>query len=144
MSTINDTLLSVFDTSDNSKTSDPSATATALADQRFAQLLADDKEAKDTLSEITQNGAKSYWNWKIKEMRSQIADQVMTSMNLTPEKIAAMDAKTRVETENKILDAVEQRLKLAINEEMKRQQRNQLAANATLQSVVSAQDIMNV
>lgn len=140
MTTISNPISSLLDSTGNS---DPSTLETSNIDKRFAEMLADEQDAKDTLAELTKNGMKGYWSWKMKEMRKQIADKVVSEMNLTPEKIAAMDAKTRVETEQKILDIVEQRLKLAINEEMKRQQRNTLAANASLQSMVSAQDIMN-
>lgn len=114
----------------------PSDAEIAAADSRFADMLADEKTAKDELREITSGGATGYWAWKIKQMREHIADQVMGEMNTSKEKIAAMDAKERVATENRIMKEVEERLKLAIREEMKREQKNTLAANATLQSVI--------
>ena len=123
---------------DISTTDDPVASNAAKADRRFAELLAASDDAKKTLAEITKGGAKSYWDWKMKELRKQIAEKVMKEMNLTPEKIAQMSAKERVETENKIMQIVEQQVRLAIAEEMKRRQHGTLAANASLQSVIDA------
>lgn len=121
--------------------SDPLTSSSAQIDRRFAEMLAEDKEAKDKLSEITRDGAKSYWEWKIKEMRKQIGEEVMGEMNLTPEKIAAMSAEERVKTETKILEIVEQRLRLAIAEEMKRKQNTILGFNASATAILSAQEI---
>lgn len=116
---------------------DPLAASAAKADRRFAELLAAGKDAAATLADITKQGSKSYWEWKIKEMRKQIADQVMKEMKLTPEKIAQMSAQERVATENKILEIVEQRLRLALAEEMKRRRQSDLAISASLQSVIT-------
>ena len=111
-------------------------------EQRFAELLAETKQAEAALAEITKNGAKGYWEWKIKELRKQLTEKVMGEMNLTPEKLAAMSAKERVATENKISDMVEEQLKLAINEEMKRKRKLEISFNATTQAMLAAQEIM--
>lgn len=121
--------------------SDPLTASTAQIDRRFAQMLAEDKESKDMLAEITKEGGKSYWEWKIKQMRKQIGEEVMGEMNLTPEKLAAMSAEERVKTETKILEIVEQRLRLAIAEEMKRKQNTILGFNASAAAILSAQEI---
>ena len=122
--------------------SDTTSSDVTTADQRFAELLAAGDDAKNTLAEITHTGAKGYWAWKMREMRKEIAQEVMGEINLTPEKIAQMSAKDRLATENKIEQIVEQRLRLAIAEEMKRRQHSTQAANASLQSIIdTAQQI---
>lgn len=116
----------------------PAEEAAAKADNRFAELLTAEEDAKATLAEITEKGAKGYWEWKIREMRKQIAAEVMGEMNLTAEKIAQMPAKERLEVETKILDMVEQRLKLAIVEEMKKKQEVLLGLSVNTQALLNA------
>lgn len=120
---------------------DPIAADQTKRDQRFAELLAETKEAEAALGEITKGGVNGYWAWKISEMRKKITEQVMGEMNLTPEKLAAMSAEERLLTEKKIEDLVEERLKLAVAEEMKRKQNTLLGFNATAAAILSAQDI---
>lgn len=123
---------------------DPLAASNATRDQQFAKMLAETKEAKDMLAEITGGGAKGYWAWKMKQLREQITAQVMGEMGLTPEKLAAMSPEERLATLKKIEEAVEERLKLAMAEEMRRKQRTLLGFNSTAQSALAAQTFMQL
>ncbi len=136
MSTITTTSAASILNSD-STTTNPTAAQVADADSRFADLLASSDDAKTTLSEITSGGATGYWAWQMKQLRQQIAGEVMGDMNLTPAQIAAMPAAQRFAVEQKIEQAVEQRLRLALQEEMKRRQHTTLAQDATLQAVIT-------
>lgn len=124
------------------ETKDPIAIDVARADARFSALLAEEKDAKNTLREITQDGAKSYWEWKMKELRRQAAEKIMGEMNLTEEKIAAMLDKERLAVENQILQYVEQQVRLAVEQEMKRRQQATLTLSGSLQSIIQkAQEV---
>jgi uncharacterized protein YdcH (DUF465 family) len=113
---------------------DPLAADEATRKARFERMLAEQNEAKQMLADITQDGAKGYWEWKIEEMRKQITEQVMGEMNLTPEKLAAMPPEDRLALEDKIARLVEDRLKLAVTEEMKKKK---LAESATLNGIIA-------
>ncbi len=124
---------------------DPIAAAKTKRDQRFAELLAAAEDAKATLTDVTKDGARGYWKWKMKELREQITAQVMGELNVTAEKLAALPLEDRLALEQKIRDMVEERLKLAIAEEMKKKQKTTLGFNplapetlATLQNLASS------
>ena len=89
------------------------------------------------LSEVTGGGAAGYWAWQIKQMREKAASEVMASMNLTADKIAAMDTKTRVATEEKIEQLVEQKVKQDIAEDSKKKQQQALVTSASMTSIIT-------
>ena len=139
---------SVFGTDSASNGSQPSAAETANADSSFQALLGDgdssaDDQAKDMLAEITQGGAAGYWAWQVQQMKQQATADVMGSMDLTPAKIAAMDTKTRVATEEKIEQLVEQKVKQEIADHSKKKQEQTLAASASMQGLISATQSVN-
>ena len=118
---------------------DPLSAQESQADKRFSDLLAGNSDdPKDILADVTKQGAAGYWAWKIKELKKQIAGKTMQDMNLTPEKIAAMDPKTRMDTENKIMQIVEQQVKLAIKQEMEKKTQVMLSTSASKQALLNA------
>ena len=139
---------SLFGADAGTNGSQPSAAETANADSGFQALLGDsddsaDDQAKDMLSEITQGGAAGYWAWQVKQMRQEAASEVMGSMDLTPAKIAAMDTKERVATEEKIEQLVEQKVKQEIADNSKKKQEQTLAASASMQGLIVATQSVN-
>lgn len=109
---------------------DPLTASDVKREQRSAKWLAAAEDAKNTLASITKDGAKGYWQWKMKQLREQITQQVEGELNVTPEKLASMPLEDRLALEKKINDMVEQRLKIAIAEEMKRRQKTLLGFNS--------------
>lgn len=122
-------------------TDDPIAASNAKRDARFAELLSETDEAKAALAEVTGGGIQGYWAWKMKKLREDITGQVMSEMNMTPEKLAALPPEERLAMLKKIEDMVAERMKLAMQEEMKKKQNTLLGFNATASAILSAQDI---
>lgn len=122
-------------------TPDPIAASKAKREARFAELLAEQEEAKKALEEVAGGGIEGYWQWKIKKLREQIEEQVMGEMNMTAEKLAALSLEDRLALEKKISEVVEQRLKLAMDEEMKRRKREAMGLTASTTAMLSAQEI---
>jgi hypothetical protein len=121
---------------------DPIAADKIKRDQKFAQLLAAGEEAKHILADATKGGTKGYWEWKIKELRKAITEQVMGKMGLTEEKLAAMSPEERLKIETKIAQIVEEQVRLAMEAEMKRAKQKKLEATTSLQSLITAtQDV---
>ena len=138
---------SIMSGSSSTNSVQPSAAETTATDQSFQQLIGDDDDSSDgaeqALAEITQGGATGYWAWQVQQMKQQAAAQVMGSMNLTPDKIAAMDAKDRVATEQKIEQMVEQKVKQEIGDNSKQKQQQTLAANASMQGIITSAQSVN-
>lgn len=123
-------------------TTDPVAADKLKREQKFAKLLAEGEEAKHILADVTKGGAKGYWEWKIKELRKAITEQVMGKMGLTEEKLAVMSPEERLKIETKIAQIVEEQVRLAMEAEMKRAKQKKLEATASLQSLITAaQDV---
>lgn len=122
----------------DSSTTDPIAADKLKRERNFAQLLAAGEEAKQTLADATKGGTKGYWEWKIKELRKAITEQVMGKMGLTEEKLAAMSPEERLKIEAKIAQIVEEQVRLAMEAEMKRGKQKKLETSASLQSLITA------
>ncbi len=107
--------------------SQPSASLISSTDKAFQGLLSGSSEsAEDTLAEITKNGMNGYMAWQVKQLQEKITGQVMSSMHLTPDKIAAMPAAQRVAVEQQIMQQVAQELKQQMAEQMKKKNPNAL------------------
>lgn len=109
-------------TTDNTQKSQnaPSAAEAEKIDNAFAALF-EEETPRGIIREITKDGMNGMMAWKIKEMRKEIAAKVMAEMNVTREDIAGMSSADRVAMEQKIMDAVEEQLKLAIREQMEKE-----------------------
>lgn len=133
---------SIMGDTTSSSAGQPSAAETAETDQSFQALIGGDDDSSSnpdqTLAEITQGGANGYWAWQVQQMKEQAATQVMGSMDLTPAKIAGMDAKDRVATEQKIEQLVAQKVKQEIAAQSQKKQQQTLAASASMQSIITA------
>lgn len=99
-------------------------------DKAFADMLNPAQEPEDMLQEITQDGASGLWKWQIKQLKAKIAAEMMGEMNLTPEALAAMPEAQRISIEQKIMQAVEQRVQEIIRESMEKK-KSTLGAEAS-------------
>jgi hypothetical protein len=108
----------------NSLSSGVNANALAKADRQFADLFADDDDPLKELADITSGGAQSMWAWELKQIKKKAVQQVMGSMGVTQDSVAAMSPKQRLDMENKILKAVEQKVKEMMREAMEKQHKN--------------------
>lgn len=86
----------------------------------FASYLGEEDPAA-LLHEITKDGVEGMLKWKIEEMKKKIAAEVMASKNITKESLAAMSAEERAATQDMIMREVQEKLKEAMNEQMKRE-----------------------
>lgn len=89
-------------------------------DNAFAALFTDDSP-EDMIHKITENGVEGMMKWKIDEMKKEAAKQALAARNLTLDQVAAMPTAERITLENQILDEVAQKVKEAMNEQMKRE-----------------------
>lgn len=109
----------------------------ANTDKQFADMLSGGTSSKDRtanaqkeLQEITTGGFKGYWAWKIKQIKAQAAQEVMGSMNLSPQQLAAMPSGQRAEIERKIMRIVEEKVRKMLKQQNNGQSGSD-AANAS-------------
>ena len=100
----------------------------AQADAAFSALLngtgQDDPAA--LLKEITSNGMKGYWAWEVKQMKQKATQEVMGAMGVSASDIAAMPDAQRATIEDKIMKAVEAKVKQMIQDDMNKKQKDSL------------------
>lgn len=96
----------------------------ANTDKQFTDMLSGGTSSKDRtanaqkeLQEITTGGFKGYWAWKIKQIKAQVAQEVMGSMNLTSQQLAAMPSGQRAELERKIMRIVEEKVRKMLKQQ---------------------------
>ncbi len=93
----------------------------------FAEYLNLDEETpEEVMSKITKNGVQSLLEHKIEMMKKKITEQVMASKGVTTEDLAAMPPEEQLAVLKSIMDQVQQMLKQAINEQMKKEHKTEL------------------
>lgn len=96
------------------------------------------------LSSITEDGVRGLMKWKIEEMKRKITQEVMTSKNLTADDLEAMEPQERAAIEKLIMQEVQEQLKRAINEQMKREKKIEIGFASTRLSDQSWQALFQV
>lgn len=88
------------------------ASDVSKTDSDFQALLDDsDQSPEGVIKEITRDGYNGYMAWQIKQMKAKVTQDVMGSMNLTPEQVAAMSPGERAAIENQIMQEVQRRMR---------------------------------
>ena len=90
-------------------------------DAAFMRLFEDPADPKTMLREMTRDGVEGMMKWKVRELEKQTAEKALASRGLTLEDIAALPPKERIALEQQIMREVAEKLKEAMNEQMKRQ-----------------------
>jgi len=102
------------------------ASLAASTESEFAAYLKEKNDAEDLLEKITSDGVKGLMQWKIEQMKKQITEQVMASKGLTADGISSLPPAEKMATEETIMKEVQEKLKEAINEQMKRENNTEL------------------
>lgn len=105
-----------------------------LAEQRekdqleasFAEYLRIEERPEQVLSKITSNGVQSLLEHKIEQMKKKITEQVMASKGVTQSDLEAMEPAEQLAVLKAIMEQVQQMLKQAINEQMKKEHKTEL------------------
>lgn len=93
----------------------------------FAEFLnLDEPTPAEVLAKITKNGVQSLLEHKIDMMKKKITEQVMASKGITTDDLAAMEPEEQLAVLKAIMDEVQQMLKQAINEQMKKEHKTEL------------------
>ncbi len=89
-------------------------------DSAFAALFAE-TTPEEMIQKITEGGVEGMMKWKIDQMRKEAAEQALAARGLSLADVAALPPTERIALENQIMDEVAQKVKHAINEQMKRE-----------------------
>lgn len=87
----------------------------------FAEYLTVEDTPEDVLAKITKNGVQSLMEHKIDMLKKQLTEKAMAARGVTDDQLAAMPADERMKIMKSILDEVQQQLKMAMNEQMKKE-----------------------
>lgn len=94
---------------------------------QFAEYLnLDEPTPEEMLSKITKNGVQSLLEHKIEMLKKQLTEKAMASRGITNDDLAAMPADERMKVMDSILKEVQQQLKMAINEQMKKEKKMEM------------------
>lgn len=93
----------------------------------FAEYLhLDEPTPEEVLSKITKNGVQSLLEHKIEMMKKKITEQVMASKGITADDLAAMPPEEQLAVLKAIMEQVQEMLRQAINEQMKKEHKTEL------------------
>lgn len=109
---------------------------------QFAEYLnLDEPTPEEMLSKITKNGVQSLLEHKIEMLKKQLTEKAMASRGITSDDLAAMPADERMKVMDSILKEVQQQLKMAINEQMKKEKKMEMGFldNVPIQANVMAE-----
>lgn len=96
-------------------------------------------EALKLLGEMTEGGLEGYWKWMIKTMRERLRAEVMDGMGISEEQLNAMPADQRRDTEARITEEVERRLKAWVEQQMTKHQ--DIAEQRKLEQTMAAMGV---
>lgn len=108
-------------------------TATFLKNQEYEDKTSIENEftkmlegstPEEMISEIS--SMSGYMKWQIKELTKKIMGQVMGAMGITMDDLNAMPAEQKIAVMKQIMDAVREKLQQAMEEQMKKEQKNPL------------------
>lgn len=93
----------------------------------FAEYLhLDEPTPEEVISKITKNGVQSLLEHKIEMLKKKITEQVMAAKGITQSDLEAMDPEEQLSVLRAIMEEVQQMLKQAINEQMKKEHKTEL------------------
>lgn len=93
----------------------------------FAEYLnLDEPTPEEVISKITKNGVQSLLEHKIEMMKKKITEQVMAAKGVTQSDLEAMKPEEQLAVLKAIMEEVQQMLKQAINEQMKKEYKTEL------------------
>ncbi|PZP86903.1 MAG: hypothetical protein DI582_01230 [Azospirillum brasilense] len=102
----------------------PTATENTLQPDSgaFAALLKEDSP-EETLGKITHRGVQSLMEWKIEQLKKKITEEVMAAKGISEADLNAMPPEERAAALEMIMREVQEQLKQAMNEQMKREKK---------------------
>ena len=92
----------------------------------FAEYLRVDDTPEKMMEKITKNGVQSLLEHKIDMLKQKLTEQAMAAKGITNEELAAMPPEERMQVMEEIMEAVQDQLKMAMNEQMKKEQKLEL------------------
>lgn len=117
----------------------------------FAEYLnLDEPTPEEILKKITKNGVQSLLEHKIDMLKKQLTEQAMAARGVSHDDLAAMPAEESAKIMEEIMKQVQEQLKMAINEQMKKEKKMEIGFldNAPIQreafaQILAAQEIGN-
>lgn len=113
----------------------------------FAALLKEDSP-EETLSAITHRGVQSLMEWKIEQLKKKITEEVMAAKGISEADLNGMPPEERAAALEMIMREVQEQLKQAMNEQMKREKKIDMGftpgatpfTNTVLDQLLAAQE----
>ena len=78
------------------------------------------------MEKITKNGVQSLLEHKIDMLKKKLTEQAMAAKGITSDELAAMPPEERLQVMQSILEQVQEQLKMAMNEQMKKEKKLEL------------------
>ena len=97
-------------------------------ESQFAEML-EGSSPEEMISEIS--SMSGFMKWQVKELTKKITSQVMGSMGITMDDLNAMPSEQKIAVMKQIMDAVQEKLKIAMEEQMKKQNKETLPLAAS-------------
>lgn len=98
----------------------------AQIEANFAEYLRVDDTPEAMMEKITKNGVQSLLEHKIDMLKKKLTEQAMAAKGITSDELAAMPPEERLQVMQSILEQVQEQLKMAMNEQMKKEKKLEL------------------
>lgn len=107
----------------------------------FAEYLKVEDTPEEVMAKITKNGVQSLIEHKIDLLKKQLTEKAMAARGITAEALNGMSPEERMKVMASIMDEVQQQLKMAMNEQMKKEKKMEMGYldSAPIQSDTFAQ-----